>query len=96
MLLELVEVLRQVRLDAREAAEGRQEGLMVRGVVEEEVQVVGRAYRYSAVGDGVQAVGAVHGAVSSAGPAAGRGSGVPSTYEAWELIQESSTRAATR
>ena len=45
MLLELVEVLGQVRLDTREAAEGRQEGLMVGGVVEEEVQVVGRAYR---------------------------------------------------
>lgn len=38
---------------------------MVRGVVEEEVQVVGRAYCYRAVGDGVQAVGSVHGTVST-------------------------------
>ena len=37
ILLELVEILGQVRLDTCKAAEGREEGLMVRRVVVEEV-----------------------------------------------------------
>ena len=49
MLLKFVEVLGQMRLDTRKAAESRQEGLMIGRVVEEEVQVVGRAYRNRAV-----------------------------------------------
>lgn len=105
VLLELVKVLGQVGFDAGEAAEGRQEGLMVGRVVEEEMEVVGSAYRDGAVGDGVQAVGPMQrqttvsreGRKCWEGGQSGEGSSrVLGTYVTCELIQESSVRAGIR
>ncbi len=42
--LPLVQICFDVRLDSGQASQGGEEGLVVRGVIEEELEVVGRVY----------------------------------------------------